>query len=377
VARLPRFPRRRWIAASVAVAGVAVAVLFLRRSLPGIADMRQAIAAASAGWLGVAAVAQVASIAMFALQQRWLLVAYGGRMSVRRSMGLTVARTAISIALPGGAAVSGGYAVAEFRRRGSDVASATAMIVLAGAQSLGALALVYLVWFAAVGYSAAGGSAPVHAGYAAVLVGACVGGVYAGRWLLGRDWRVREAPPERAGAIRRRVDELAALAADTVRTAASLSTKDWATGSAYAMGNWVLDIACLLFTARAFGLRVGLLGVVGAWLAVQLVRQIPVTPGGIGIVEAGLIVALVAAGATGGTAAAVVLTYRILSCWLIAPIGMLAWVGLQASDRRAEDSGAEDSGAEEPGAEEPNAVDRPAAAWEDARAEVRTAASAR
>ncbi|HEY6596185.1 MAG TPA: hypothetical protein VI011_19100, partial [Asanoa sp.] len=80
----------------------------------------------------------------------------------------------------------------------------------------------------------------------------------------------------------------------------------------------------------------------------------------------------VAAGATGGTAAAVVLTYRILSCWLIAPIGMLAWVGLQASDRRAEDSGAEDSGAEEP-----NAVDRPAAAWEDARAEVRTAASAR
>jgi putative heme transporter len=368
-----RFLRRRWVALAFAVVALAVAVFFLRRTLPSVADMRRALAAADARWLGVAAAAQVASIAIFALQQRRLLLAYGGRISVHRSMGLTVARTAISIALPGGAAVSGGYAVAEFRRRGADVASATAMTVLAGAQSLGALALVYLVWFVSVGYRAAGGSAPVHAGYAAVMVGVGVGAVYAGRWLLRRDWRVREAPPQRSGAVRRRVDTVAALAADTVRNAASLSTKDWAVGSAYAMGNWVFDIACLLFTARAFGLRVGLLGVVGAWLAVQLVRQIPVTPGGIGIVEAGLIVALVASGATGGTAAGVVLTYRVLSCWLIAPIGLLAWVGLQASDRRAEDDGAEDDGAEDAGP-----VDRPTEpAREDAREELRTAVSAR
>jgi uncharacterized protein (TIRG00374 family) len=255
-------------------------------------------------------------------------------MSVRRSMALTVARTAISIVLPGGAAVSGGFAVGELRRHGVDVASATAMTVLAGAQSIAAIAVVYLVWFATVGVATAGGSGLTGVAYATGLVAVAVGAMSGGRRLLARRTGARRVGDERrAGPVRRRADALLRLAADTARNAASLSTKDWAAGGAYAMANWVFDLACLLATAHAFGLRVGTIAIVGAYLAIQLVRQIPVTPGGIGVVEAGLIVALVAVGATGGIAAAVVLTYRILSCWLLVPIGLGAWLGLQAGNR--------------------------------------------
>lgn len=110
-----------------------------------------------------------------------------------------------------------------------------------------------------------------------------------------------------------------------------MPTRVWAAGTALALGNWLLDVACLLATAHAFQLPVGTAAIVGAYLAVQLVRQVPLVPGGVGLVEASLLLALVAA--TSGTAAAVVLTYRLLSCWLIAPIGLLAWLTLQPNRR--------------------------------------------
>jgi uncharacterized membrane protein YbhN (UPF0104 family) len=48
------------------------------------------------------------------------------------------------------------------------------------------------------------------------------------------------------------------------------------------------------------------------------------------------LVALVAAGAPHIAAAAVVLVYRVLSCWLIIPIGLLAWLAVQSTRRRAD-----------------------------------------
>jgi uncharacterized membrane protein YbhN (UPF0104 family) len=128
------------------------------------------------------------------------------------------------------------------------------------------------------------------------------------------------------------------VASGAIRHAASLSVRDWAAGGAAALANWLLDVVCLVATAHAFGLTIGVVQIVGVYLAIQLVRQIPLTPGGVGVVEASLLVALVALGATSGTAAAVVLTYRLLSSWLIAPIGLLAWIGLRPGQHR-DDSG--------------------------------------
>ena len=316
---------RRWVVLGLAVAGLALAGVFLHRAVPDPAEIWHALLEADKPWLALAAAAELASMSMFALQQRRLLRAYGGHMSFRGSLALTFARTGISIALPGGAAVSGAFAVTELRRRGVDTAAATAMTVLAGAQGLAALVLVYLGWFATVGVGA-GGSALVAAGYVVGVLAAVATVLYGLRRLAERR---RPAAPS-GSRLRQRIDALADLFAATVRGAATLSMKDWLVGGGYAFANWVLDIACLLAVAHAFGLGVGTVPIVGAYLGVQLVRQIPLTPGGIGLVEASLLVALVAAGGTSGTAAAVVLTYRLLSSWLIAPVGLGCWVALRA-----------------------------------------------
>ena len=332
----PGWTQRRWVGPMVAVVGISVAAVFLRNALPNPAEVWQTLKAADGWWLALAAAAQFASMVMFAQQQRLLLGSFGVSMPINRAIGLTYARTAISIAMPAGAAIASGFALRQFRLRGADAGTAAAVIVLSGVQSLAALVVVYLAWFATVGIAgAAGWIGMTVAAFAAAAIAAVVG-------LLSRFRRMRDtgtgSPTGRrqiaTPAARRRWPWIFAtldLAAGSWHRAASMSPRDWAAGGGYAMANWLGDLVCLIAAAHALGLGLGIVPIVGAYLAVQVIRQIPLTPGGIGLIEASLLVALVAAGATHGTAAAVVLTYRLLSCWIVAPIGLLAWAGLRAA----------------------------------------------
>ena len=58
----------------------------------------------------------------------------------------------------------------------------------------------------------------------------------------------------------------------------------------------------------------------------MVLAMIPITPGGLGFVEAGLAGLLVVAGVDGGRAALAVLAYRLVSYWLPLPIGGAAYV---------------------------------------------------
>jgi len=53
--------------------------------------------------------------------------------------------------------------------------------------------------------------------------------------------------------------------------------------------------------------------------------MIPLTPGGLGFVEAGLAGLLVLAGVEAGDAAVATLAYRLVSFWLPLPVGAAAW----------------------------------------------------
>jgi uncharacterized protein (TIRG00374 family) len=319
--------RPRYVVAALGVGALALTVVLHRGPLLHPGEVLHALALADRWWLFLAAAAQFASLAAFAEQQRYLLKRFGGAMSLRRSIGVTLARTAISVSVPGGAAVSAAFAVRQFRSRGAGSGAAAAVTVLAGLQALGTLLLVYLAWFSTVGLTAGYSSGLRTAASAAVVLLAVVLGLRRVRSRTHIGSRVRAL-----AARWRWSTTVVEVATGAVRHAASLSTRDWAAGGAAALANWLLDVACLVATSHAFGLRIGVVQIVGAYLAIQLVRQIPLTPGGVGVVEASLLVALVALGATSGTAAAVVLTYRLLSCWLIAPIGLVAWAGLHRGD---------------------------------------------
>jgi uncharacterized protein (TIRG00374 family) len=96
--------------------------------------------------------------------------------------------------------------------------------------------------------------------------------------------------------------------------------------SAAAVGRWVFDLLALATAIQAVGAHPRFSLVLLAYVAAQLLAQIPVTPGGLGVVEAGLTATLALAGVRGGDAAVAVLAYRLVSYWLMLPAGLVAWI---------------------------------------------------
>src|SRR3954452_1745185 len=93
-----------------------------------------------------------------------------------------------------------------------------------------------------------------------------------------------------------------------------------------AVGRWLFDLLALVTAITAVGAPPQFSLVLLAYVAAQLLAQIPVTPGGIGVVEAGLTATLALAGVGAGDAAVATLAYRLVSYWLMLPAGLVAWL---------------------------------------------------
>jgi uncharacterized protein (TIRG00374 family) len=111
----------------------------------------------------------------------------------------------------------------------------------------------------------------------------------------------------------------------------------WPKAVATAAGRWIFDFLCLYAALLAVGARPPLSVALLAYSAAQLLGQIPLTPGGLGVVEAGLTGTLALAGAPAASAALATLAYRLVSFWLPLPIGLAAWL----AHRRHYDAGRE------------------------------------
>ncbi|SFB14305.1 hypothetical protein SAMN05216266_105192 [Amycolatopsis marina] len=325
---------------------LALVVLTLRERLPAPADVGRALASADHRWLLAAGIAEFVSMAMFARQQRRLLTAFGVTMPRHRALALSYSRSAIAISLPAGSVVSAAYAFREFRAGGADRAAATAVMVLSGVLSLFGLALLYAtgaLTTALVHLSAAWNTHPAPTLAAAVvLVGLTATALHR---LTAVRRRNRDVPAEAASVRPPRMwPWLAALvrpAVEAVTSSRGVAPRHWLLALAAATGNWLTDLACLFAATRAFGIEIGLLELATVYLTVQIVRQIPLTPGGIGVIEISLLAGLAAAGAAESPAAAAVLTYRLLSCWLIIPAGLLAWLVLRRAGRSGRSPGSD------------------------------------
>jgi uncharacterized protein (TIRG00374 family) len=89
------------------------------------------------------------------------------------------------------------------------------------------------------------------------------------------------------------------------------------------VGRWTFDYLTLLAALAAIGShpRPGL--ALLAFCGAQVLAQIPVTPGGLGFVEAGLTAMLALAGVSAGDAVLATFAYRLFSYWLPLPFGLL------------------------------------------------------
>lgn len=177
------------------------------------------------------------------------------------------------------------------------------------------------------------------------LIEATIGGlvVFAliaavGAWCLASDrplaWIGRQVQRVRNRLSRRR-EPLTGLPARLLRERdrilATLGPR-WKRALLATVGRWMFDYATLLAALAAVGShpRAGL--VLLAFCTAQILAQIPVTPGGLGFVEAGLAATLALAGVGAGDAVLATFAYRLFSYWLPLPLGL---VGLALQPRHA------------------------------------------
>ena len=162
----------------------------------------------------------------------------------------------------------------------------------------------------------------VALGVFAVLFGACAVLLVRDRALLGLGRALQRA----RNRLRPRVAPLERLPqrllAERDRIVGTVGAR-WRSALLAAFGRWGFDFGCLVVALHAVDAlpRPGL--VLLAFCAAQVLAQIPVTPGGLGFVEAGLSATLALAGVPPAEAVLATFVYRLMSYWLHIPFGLV------------------------------------------------------
>ena len=107
----------------------------------------------------------------------------------------------------------------------------------------------------------------------------------------------------------------------------------WWSALLTSLGKVGLDFFALLACLTAVGARPSPSGVLIAYVVANLLGMVPITPGGLGFVETGLVATLGLAGVGGGDAILATLAYRLVSFWLPIPAGLVAYVMFKARYR--------------------------------------------
>ena len=106
----------------------------------------------------------------------------------------------------------------------------------------------------------------------------------------------------------------------------SMLGRRWWVALPYAAGNWLLDYSALLAALAAAGARPRASLVLLAYVVAALLGMVPITPGGLGFVEVGLVATLGLAGVGAAEATLATLAYRLVSFWMPIPAGGVAYV---------------------------------------------------
>ncbi len=107
----------------------------------------------------------------------------------------------------------------------------------------------------------------------------------------------------------------------------------WGRALGAAAANRMLDYAALVAALYAVGGEARPAMVLLAYVLSLALALVPITPGGLGFVEAGLTTVLVLAGTDAEAAVLATLLYRLASYWLPIPVGAAAWAGWRVHGR--------------------------------------------
>jgi putative heme transporter len=291
----------------------------LGRAIAGVAHARLRV-------VFFAVLCERVSMVAFARVQVRLLRAGGQRLTLSDAVGIVFAGNALSVTVPvAGPGLAVAFTYRELDRRQIKHHAAAFALAVSGV-----LSTVSLMVIVAAGLLVSGN--PVAAILGLVPAVAVVGGIAAVLLSL------------RVPAWRRRLEHIAVggvrvaqrvrhkpgeppetVVANALRQLAELHLRrrDWAMIVVFTFLNWLADAACLTLSIRAARLVCPLRDLLLVWSAGQAAGGISFTPGGVGIVEAALIAAMVAVRLPAAGAAVAVMIYRLISLWLLLLVGWI------------------------------------------------------
>ncbi len=312
--------------------GLAIAVATFAYFLPTIANYREVwgvVKELSWEWAVALLVATLLNLATFA--PPWQVTLPG--LSFIRAMQLTQASTALSIVAPGGIAVGAAGAYGMLRRWGFPARDFTRAITLTGLwnQFLNLsfpIIAVFLLTITGAQTAALATVAFIGVAVLGVVVAAFVTILVSNRlandigelvarltnWALGK---VRRGPVGWGGESfeRFRLD------------AGEFLSRRWHLLTLAALAGSLTVFLLFVVSLRAFDVppsQVSLVEAFAAWALVRLLGSIPITPGGIGIIELGLTGALVGFGGNNAGVVAAVLVFRFLTIVPTLVLGLIA-----------------------------------------------------
>jgi uncharacterized protein (TIRG00374 family) len=324
---------RRYAGRGVILAVSAVSLYLLLPSIVAVFSSWRSLSEINGYWAGVAFASETASFVSLWNLDRIALATTKWSVVITAQL----AGNAVGRVVPGGGAAATAFSVEMLRRAGIPVGrAATALAASTALQLATTFALPLLATPAIIGGAPVNRSLvlSLYLGLGALvllLAGGCVA-------------FLTDAPLERVGeaiewvlnrTIRRRrqlVQLGATLILERNRIRVTIGER-WVASVLSAVGNIGLDYLALLCALRAVGAEPRPSLILIAYTFAQLLALIPLTPGGLGFVEAGLVGTLSLAGVTPRDALLATLVYRLVSYWLPIPAGAAAY-GLARARRR-------------------------------------------
>jgi uncharacterized membrane protein YbhN (UPF0104 family) len=336
----------------VGLAAAALAVRVLFDSSDELLTAADTVTSVSWSWVVVAVLAEVLSYVMRGAATAVVLRRGGGGVGTMTLGAATLAGDAAAYCLPFGFAASGVVMFGVLRRRRVGAAVAGWMFAVCTVLYVGSMTVLTIV-----AVQIAGDNDPIP-GLQAVSIAllaalALIGGGYAVLrrpavrnripWPLGGARSASTRPRAMAalgsrwfGRIMLRVGSpIVGLWQDWARQLRTVRLTPAAGVAAFALMTlcWVADVAVLVLAFLALHTTPPWTGLLLAYCAGQIAASVPVTPGGIGVMEGSITLALVAFGGAQTITLAAVLLYRLIAYWGCIPAGGLAWLVLRTTSR--------------------------------------------
>jgi putative heme transporter len=329
--RRTRLSKRHVLGGGVGIAVVVATFVFI---LPRIADYRDVWDVVKGlSWANVGLLAGATALNLVTFAPPWMAALPGLRF--RQAFVVTQASTASTYVAPAGVAVGMALSFAMLRAWGFAAAPVSLAVAVTGVwNQLAMLAFptVGLALLALTGTPHAALDTIAFIGLAIFVV--VVGGFAAGLTTPRLARRVGDVAARAASWSRRLIRRKPvtwdgeAFVRFRNRTN-SLLRRRWHVLTLATLAGHLTVYLVLLVALRALGIpadEVSAVEAFAAWSLVRLLGSIPITPGGLGVVELGLTTALVGFGGDQAEVVAAVLVYRVLTVVPTLLIGLLAGV---------------------------------------------------